>query len=421
MSSSRTNLRDERGQSLVLVVLFLVVLLGFAALVLDVGHAYLAQRKLQASVDAAALAGAGGLPSVSSASGLAGAYGAAGANAPQGVDGVQMTVSMKCIASAPGCTVSADGVCTGPCNAVVVKETASVPTVFGKVLGIDSIPVHASASACSPCTNKPLDVMLVLDRTGSMCTNDAGQDDHPRCTDMENARAGLKTFLTYMDPTLDRVGFAVLPPAKSPNDVCPFTAGPYSTPNDNYVLVPLSGGYKIGNNLDPNSKLVSAIDCVQPNGTTSYANALEAAQAELVKDGRPNTQKVIVFMSDGAANTGPTSYPQSSPYRSTPCHQGIASSQTVQATGTLVYSIGYDAGHDICQGLNKNAAGNWVQGAEKPSITALQALQGIASPATPQNQYFYNQPDADQLNTIYASVAADLLAGTSRLIDDSDS
>ncbi len=413
MSRTGTRLRDERGQSLVLVVLFLVVLLGFAALVLDVGHAYLAQRKLQSSVDAAALAGAGGLPSVGSANGLANAYGAAGANAPVGVDNVQMTVTMKCIASAPGCVPSSDGVCTGPCNAVAVKETASVPTVFGKVLGISSIPVRAAASACSPCSSKPLDVMLVLDRTGSMCTDDAGHDDHPECLDMENARNGLKTFLGYMDPTLDKVGFAVLPPAKSPNDVCPFTAGPYSTPNDNYVLVPLSGDYKTGSTLNSSSKLVSAIDCVQPNGTTSYANALEAAQAELVKDGRPNTQKVIVFMSDGAANTGPTSYAQSSPYRSTPCHQGIASSQTIQAAGTLVYSIGYDAGHDICQGLNKNSSGTWVQGAEKPAISALQALQGIASPGN-----FYNQPNADQLNTIYASVAADLLAGTSRLIDD---
>jgi hypothetical protein len=412
VSSRAVRLRDERGQSLVIVVLFLVVLLGFAALVIDVGHAYLAQRRLQASVDAAALAGADGLPSVSQAGSYAAAYGAAGHNVPDGIDNVQMTVSMRCLSSAPGCTPSTDESCTGPCNAVIVKETASIPTVFGKVLGIDSIPVHASASACSPCGTKPLDIMLVLDRTGSMCTTDTGADDHPECTDMENARGGLKTFLTFMDPKLDRVGFAVLPPAKSPNDVCPFTAGPYNTPNDNYVLVPLTSDFT------STGPLVSAIDCVQAAGTTSYANALESAQAELAKDGRANAQKVIVFMSDGAANTGPTSYPQSSPYRATPCHQGISSSQTIQAAGTVVYAIGYDVGHDVCQGLNKNSSGTWVQGPEKPSISALQALQGIATPSTSENQYFYNQPDAAQLNGIYANVAADLLNGTSRLIDD---
>ena len=404
MSRGRLKLRDERGQSLVIVVLFLIVMLGFAALVLDVGHAYLAQRRLQASVDAAALAGADGLPTVAAATALAGTYGAGGSNSPLKVDNVQMTVSTKCLATAPGCS---------PANAVVVSESAAVPTVFAKVLGINSFTVHATATACSPCSAKPLDVMLVLDRTGSMCTTDTGADDHPQCTDMQNARGGLKTFLTYMDPTLDHVGFAVLPPAASSSSACPYTAGAYTSPNDHYVLVPLSSDYSSGGVLNTSSPLVSAINCVQANGTTSYANALEAAQAELAKDGRPKTQKIIVFMSDGAANTGPTSYPQSSPYRATPCHQGMTSSQAIQASGTIVYSIGYDVGHDICQGLNKNAAGNYVQGPEQPSISALQALQGIASPGN-----YYNQPTASQLNTIYASVAADILAGTSRLVDD---
>jgi len=394
VSRRRLKLRDDRGQSLVIVVLFLVVLLGFAALVLDVGHAYLAQRRLQASADAAALAGADGLPTVAAATALANQYGAGGSNVPRNVDNVQMTVTTSCIASAPGCS---------PVNAVSVSESATVPTVFAKVLGINSFTVHANATACSPCSAKPLDVMLVLDRTGSMCTTDTGADDHPQCTDMVNARNGLNTFLSYMDPSLDHVGFAVLPPAATPNDVCPFTAGPYTSPNDNYVLVPLTSNY---------ATLQTAIGCVQAAGSTSYANALEAAQAELVKDGRPGVQKIIVFMSDGAANTGPTSYAQSSPYRATPCHQGITSSQTIQAAGTIVYSIGYDVGHDICQGLNKNAQGRYVQGPEQPAITAEQALTAIGTSGD-----YYEQPNAAQLNTIYANVAADILAGTSRLVD----
>jgi Flp pilus assembly protein TadG len=395
VSRRRLKLRDERGQSLVIVVLFLIVMLGFAALVLDVGHAYLAQRRLQASVDAAALAGADGLPTVAAATALADTYGAGGNNSPLKVDNVQMTVSTKCLATAPGCA---------PANAVVVSESAKVPTVFAKVLGIDSFTVHATATACSPCSAKPLDVMLVLDRTGSMCTTDTGADDHPQCTDMTNARDGLTTFLSYMDPTIDHVGFAVLPPAASASSACPFTAGAYTSPNDHYVLVPLTNNY---------NTLATAIGCVQANGTTSYANALEAAQAELVKDGRPGVQKIIVFMSDGAANTGPTSYPQSSPYRATPCHQGITSSQTIQAAHTIVYSIGYDVGHDICQGLNKNAQGNYVQGPEQPAITAKQALTSIATPGD-----YYDQPSAQDLSNIYAAVAADILAGTSRLVDD---
>jgi hypothetical protein len=53
---------NQRGQSLVLSLLFLTVLVGMAALVVDVGAWYRADRKLQANADAAALAAAQELP-----------------------------------------------------------------------------------------------------------------------------------------------------------------------------------------------------------------------------------------------------------------------------------------------------------------------------------------------------------------------
>ena len=49
------------------MVLMMVVLLGFAALVVDVGYAYYAHRSLQSSADAAALAGAQELPNATNA------------------------------------------------------------------------------------------------------------------------------------------------------------------------------------------------------------------------------------------------------------------------------------------------------------------------------------------------------------------
>lgn len=54
--------RSERAQSLVVTLLFMGTLTGLAAAVLDVGSWYRADRKLQATADAAALAGAYELP-----------------------------------------------------------------------------------------------------------------------------------------------------------------------------------------------------------------------------------------------------------------------------------------------------------------------------------------------------------------------
>ncbi|MBB6453316.1 hypothetical protein HNQ94_001764 [Salirhabdus euzebyi] len=49
---------NEKGQSIVLVVIMLVVLVGLAGLVIDGGRLYLAKSQLQKAVDAGALAGA---------------------------------------------------------------------------------------------------------------------------------------------------------------------------------------------------------------------------------------------------------------------------------------------------------------------------------------------------------------------------
>jgi len=57
------NSRSDRGQATVLTLVFLVVLLGMAALVLDIGSWYRADRATQSTADSAALAGAQALPS----------------------------------------------------------------------------------------------------------------------------------------------------------------------------------------------------------------------------------------------------------------------------------------------------------------------------------------------------------------------
>jgi Flp pilus assembly protein TadG len=55
-------LKSERGQAFVLVAVAMVMCLGMAALVLDVGNWFRDKRRLQGTVDAAALAGAQQLP-----------------------------------------------------------------------------------------------------------------------------------------------------------------------------------------------------------------------------------------------------------------------------------------------------------------------------------------------------------------------
>jgi hypothetical protein len=397
----------EQGQVLVLALIFIVVvLLGMAALVIDVGYAYYAHRSLQSSADASALAGAQELPDSARATSVANSYGgqSGGKNAHGNIPGVTTTVETKCLTTIPGCS---------PVNAVVVTERAArVPTIFAKLLGIDHFDIKVKATACSPCGIKATDIMLVLDRTGSMCQDHNGNND-PNCTDLNNARNGMKTFLSYMDSSLQWVGLTVLPPATTVANRCAVpSANNYNLRTAAYTIVPLSSDYTLNGRLDNNSNLVRTINCMQANDRTAYANALEAAQTELTTHGRPDAPNVIIFLSDGAANIGPTYYPTNSPYRMQPCHQGVWSAAPIKANGTLIYSIGYDldavnGGANVCTDYNGRL--------ESPSITAYSALQQIAS----RPDTFYNKPGPGELQTIFTAIAEDIGHGSSALIDNS--
>jgi Flp pilus assembly protein TadG len=401
----RTLLRrnDEQGQVFVFLAVMLVVLLGCAALVVDVGRAYLAKRHLQASADAAATAGALELPDPIAAENYALNYsGQDGAkNDNNKLPGVSTTVQTKCLSFAP----------CSPVNTVVVEQTTVVPTIFAKVLGINQFTIKAKATACSPCSSKPLDIMLVLDRTGSMCQFSDGSSD-PACTDLTNAKNGLIEFVQYMDPAIHKIGFAVFPPRRSGTSSCTTPASSnYNQTSSVYTIVPLSNDYKVGNDLNESSSLVSTIRCQRGGGSTAYAHALERAQSELNSSrGRPGVQNVIVFFSDGAANTGPTYLPSSSPYRRQPCQQGVNSAGVIKGAGTLIYSIGYDldalnGGANICE---NGVTGN----PESPAITAYDAIRLIATNA----DTFFNRPNPGDLTRVYTQIASEI--GGTRLIPD---
>lgn len=88
-------------------------------------------------------------------------------------------------------------------------------------------------------------------------------------------------------------------------------------------------------------------------------------------------------------------------YRRQPCHQGVWSAANIKARGTTIYSIGYDLD---ALGGGANRCESYTGAPESPSITAVSALQQIASDSTT----FYNKPDPGQLASIYTAIASDI-------------
>ena len=471
--------RGERGQVLLVMTLALVALLGIGAFAIDIGYAYYAKRQLQSAADAAALAGAQDLPTASTAIATATSY--AAANTPPNLTGLTFTYTTKCTATAIIATGCVDTV--NP-NELVVTGTASTNTWFAKLFGIDHFNVATHANACSPCSTTPVDVVVAIDRTGSMCDTTTGRNNY--CVDLDNAKEGVRTMLGILNPPAAQVGMVAFPPVQTTaaGDICdaPYNSlggngfDAYDASTRGYVTDTINGNYKTGTALNPSSGLVlhttdgDSGACVQAGGSTSYTEALRQAKAELVAHGRANVPDYIVFLTDGEANMGSVypgttkngtyipdpKYPQGNLDDVQPCHSAITLANGYKAAGTTIYAIGYALGDKDCTAggfqtyvpkvngtdavWNKkhtkiitpatpDIPAHWADctlgvdancyhrqsagGDEVPEITSNYTVDAIASDGD-----FYNQPSSGDLNGIFAAIASDINAGSSRLVDD---
>ncbi len=438
---------QEGGQVIAFFAVGLVAVLGVAAFVVDVGRFYLANRQLQASSDAVATALANQLPDVragtttlAAVEANAATYGADSSQKNKGTDltSLSLTFTPKCLTvngSVPAwCTPSKP-------NAVQVKQSATVNTVFGKVVGISSAGISATSTAKMGGGKPfPAHVMIVVDRTGSMSTSCSAGGTKLTC-----AKNGVDAFLSGMDPTYDKVGLAVLPPASN-SGACAQPKTSDGAPNDydvytnNYVVVGLSNDYKTSSTspLNPSSTLVSDINCMKAGGTTAYATAIDKAQAVLAANHDPNSQDAIIFFTDGEATYGPcvdanndsVCDNNASTYRSRPCYQGTQSAGAAKAAGTWVYTVLYDTNTtDQCWAWKASGTGTKLGGGsgscnvakgiqflsgcyESPAMTAYGTVQSMASDSS---KFFYS-PNPASLTSIFQDIADDL--GGSRIVDD---
>jgi len=119
--------RRQDGQVTVLAAIFMLALVGMAGLVLDVGSWFRQQRVTQATVDAAALAGAQSLPNAGDANATATDF----ASKNGGVAGVSITIGSKWT----------------PNDLITVKQAKSSDGFFSNLFGISTVTLRATASA----------------------------------------------------------------------------------------------------------------------------------------------------------------------------------------------------------------------------------------------------------------------------------
>jgi Flp pilus assembly protein TadG len=400
-------LRDQRGQVIPWVYLMMFMFLGMGAFTLDVGHAFFCYRQLQAATDAAALAGAQQLKNTT-AKAVAIQYSAtAGAlNTYPSLTNVSMVPGYP--ATVCLTTVTNMGIaCTAPlnANAIVVEETAAVPTFFARIFGISQMNMTAvSTAAIAGARTHPFNVAIILDTTASMTTVDTncnGGEERIVC-----AESGVQVLLQNLTPcnialgcgtmtngegqtALDSVSIFTFPPVTVGTANDDYNCGttnptitPYTLPNvgastyaptgsssGTYQITSFMSNYKSGDGtttLSTTSDLAMAVGAgttskgaacsgmAAPGGDgTYYASVIYAAQAalteqmaaELSANANANPQNIMIILTDGEANAS-----SSKMASATTGGTKLATTNSFPAGGGATSSLtNYPSPYDQCQ------------------------------------------------------------------------
>lgn len=233
-------LRGEHGQTLPLVVIAAVVLIGFTGLAVDLGRVWVAKQQLQRAVDAATLAAGQDLPDSATAYSQALAYAANGTRNPVtgwGVTAGAPNVTFECnssgpdytsVGSTPTCLTDSSGQGCHPnganavlpagattCNEVRITESATVTTgLLSMFFPSFTVTDSSTATARQAGVPNPMDLEVVLDTTQSMtqsCGSGVTVTGVSNPTKLDCAKAGVRTLLQSVDPTKDEVGIVVFP------------------------------------------------------------------------------------------------------------------------------------------------------------------------------------------------------------------
>jgi hypothetical protein len=433
---------SQSGQTLVLFSIFLTVILGMAALVLDQGLLRKSNLDLHNALDSGALAGVGLLrDDPVGAERTAREY--VQANFPDDLPDENVNVSFRCLigtesgaprlsdiplACDPGADASwvmDDDSAFSPCdpsegdvcNTIVLSGPAERDYLFAPVLGIESGWTQTQIAAackglCGERPEVPPDLVLVLDRTGSM----SGADT----TNAVNASHSVRRALR---PEVQRLAFGALGPSRT-GQVCrthPDSSIGQARPSDlrRWVPMGLTGiGSGTGDYRGETTEMARAIECVASgNGGgpfnsstgTDLADPMLMATYELQTSGRSDATHAILLVSDGQPNnstSGTRNY----------CQEASQAAAGAKAAGIEVFTVAFGIDGIACD----DPVGSSWHGRDATYLLADMATDSVYDGGCPGTEnddgdHFFCVPRTEDLEGLFQKAIVTMSAH-SRLI-----
>ncbi len=267
---------------------------------------------------------------------------------------------------------------------------------------VTTLSTISSTSKTTSSVAKPLDVVLVLDASGSMDGSMGGKDSTKRIDALKAAASSFIDTIAEQNAKIDDaskqhqvsiVKFAGEKTEKIGND----TYGWYNKYNYSQVmkgLTPCAGRDA--------TELKNTVTSIKPSGATQADFGMQLAQG--ITSGRKDAQKVVVFFTDGT----PTSDSTFSP---TVANNAITAAKDMKDKGATVYTIGIFDGANPASDPMKNGTSNenkFMHAASSNYPNATSYTANKLGKRAENSDFYKAASNADELKQVFKDISSSI-------------
>ena len=273
---------------------------------------------------------------------------------------------------------------------------------------LTTLSVMSSTSDTTTTEVKPLDIVLVLDASGSMDDPMGGHDRTKRITALKGAAGDFIDTIAKQNKGL---------PAERQHKVAIVKfAGKKSSSVGNGTY--RSNGYtynysQVMKELTPcdtagATSLKDTVNSISPAGTTRADLGLQLAQSQLSSsNGRADAKKVVVFFTDGS----PTSFDG---FESDVATSAVTSAKAMKDSGATIYTIGIFNGaaptdDPTKSGTSKENRFMHAVSSNYPLATSYDA--GLLGLRSQNSNYYQSAATASELEKVFSGISSSITTG----------
>ncbi len=258
----------------------------------------------------------------------------------------------------------------------------------------------SSTSNLRDTVTTPLDIVLVLDASGSM-DDPMGRGDSTKRIDALKAAAN-----SFIDKIAESNGKISDESQRHRVSIVKFS-GKKSTAvgNDTYRSDGYTYNYsQVMKNMTPvdssgKKSLEDTVNSIKPAGSTRADYGLELASSQFASNGRTGATKVVVFFTDGA----PTS---TNGFESGVADAAVSAAKSMKDSGTTIYTIGIFSGANPADTSGRQNSFMNAVSSNYPKATAYNKLGDRASAAA---AYYKTATTSGDLKTLFEDISQEIL------------